>query len=488
MHRTVGLVVLLCSFGTLAFVGCTSDTSSGPTTMPNYDGGSDPSDGGTSTDTGAPQAALEPCPASASGTGTEHKNDITADETWTLAGSPHRLTFNTRILATVRIEACATVLVDNGYSITIGNTPNVVGTLIAHGEHGVGKDGKPLQRPVTFGTSDPAKPWGSIFVNGSGKLDLEDVVLTDGASPDSDQNGGGVVITYGNDVGSGTVAKTVRAVNVTVDKSRGYGFNFQSYTGFTDDSSNVVVTNGGRADAAFPVRLLPGTLATLPTITLTGNVANEVEVIADNVAMTNDTIKARGVPYRVRGRMRVAPAADGAAVTLTIEAGATLRFDSASDNGLEVGSSDKRQGVLVANGTASSPITFTSAKDAPAPADWKNIYFNYSPPSGSSITNAVIEYAGGPSGAQGYGCGPIENDASVLILTGRPDTGFIQNTTFRHGGGDTGLLLGWVSDQSGPDFVGTNTFTDVPACKVSRWRNATGTACPGSTAGSPVCL
>ncbi len=70
-------------------------------------------------------------------------------------------------------------------------------------------------------------------------------------------------------------------------------------------------------------------------------------------------------------------------------------------------------GHRVAAGTAAAPITFISAKSPAAPGDWKNIYFGYSPATGNRIENAVIEYAGGFSGAQGYGCGDAANDASV---------------------------------------------------------------------------
>lgn len=484
----------VAGFVSLAVYGCTGDSSDNPAPTPSLEAGaldvSAPDVTSPTGDDAAPDATgavLEACPT-ATGAGTEHKNDITADEVWTLAGSPHRITYNARILSTVRVEPCATVLIDEGFSITLGNTPSVAGTLIAKGERGVDKNGAPIQRPVTFAAADPTKPWGSIFVNPAGKLDLENVILRDGANPSSDQNGGGVVVAYGNGVASGAVVKSVRAVDVAIDKSRGYGFNFQVFSGFTDDSSKIAVTNSGRDTAAFPIRLLPGALSTVPTVTLVGNTANEVEIIADNTAIISDTIKSRGVPYRVMGRMRVAPVSDGAAVSLTIEAGVTLRFDTTGDSGLLIGSSDLRQGILIAEGTVAAPITFTSGKPTPAPGDWKNIYFAYTPNSGNKLTNAIIEYAGGFSGAQGYGCGPAENDASILILSGRPNDAFIQNTSFKNGGGDTGLLLGWSSDQTGPDFVATNTFTSMPACKVSRWRNVTGVACPGSTAGSPVCL
>lgn len=422
----------------------------------------------------------------ATGAGTIHDKEIRTDETWTAAASPHRVTFGIRLLATVRVEACAVVLIDPVYTITLG-TSGTPGALIAKGERGFDATGAPVRRPVKFAAADAAKPWGSLTVTADGTLDLETVDLFDAAAPASDQGGGGAVVAWGKGLDSSAVTRNVRAVDVVVDRSRGYGFNFQSLAGFADGSEEIAVKNGGRADAAYPIRLSPGALATLPPkLTLSGNAVNEVQIMAGNGGMLSDTIRARGAPYRVSGRLRVAPHGDGAPATLNVEPGVTLKFDrDGSDNGLHVGTSDVRKGVLVAAGTASAPITFTSAKAAPAPGDWKNLYFAYSTATGNRIENAVIEYAGEPSGAQGYGCGPIDNDASILILFGRPDQAFVKNTTLRSGAGDTGILLGWTSDLDGPDFVSTNTFASMPACRVSRWRSASG-ACPGT--GSPVCL
>lgn len=482
MKKSAAFVVapfVSLAFFAAVFPGCSDDPAPPP-------GGTPGADGSTGTD-GGPLPVLAPC-ATPSGPGTEHKGDITADETWTAAASPHRITFGTRILSTVKVEACATVLVDEGYTITVGDDDKP-GALVAKGERGVDASGAPLRRAVTFAASDPQKPWGSIAVDIQGKLDLESTILRDAANERSDQNGGGAVVVYGQNKPS-TLLQSVRVKDVRVENARGFGFNFLTLTGFTDDSSDLTVTGSGRAAAAFPIRMPPGALRTVPpNLQLSGNAADEVQIVAANVAMASDTIRARGVPYRVSGRIRVAPEADGAAVTLTIEAGVTLRFDDdRGDNGLQIGTSDVRQGILVAEGTAAAPITFTSAKSPPAAANWKNIYFSHSPSSGNRITHAIIEYAGAPSGAQGYGCGPVENDASILILSARPSDAFIQNTTFRNGGGDTGLLLGWSSDMSGPDFVATNTFTNMPSCKVSRWRNETGNACPGSVNGSPLCF
>src|SRR5690606_14622030 len=136
----------------------------------------------------------------------------------------------------------------------------------------------------------------------------------------------------------------------------------------------------------------------------------------------SDTLVARGVPYVLGTPLYLNPASDGPPSTLTIEPGVTVRFSGdGSEGGIFIGSSPERQGVLVARGTAEAPIVFTSAKETQAAEDWMGLYFRYSPATGNVIEHARIEYAGGFSGAQGFGCGPIENHASVLLLAGRPD-------------------------------------------------------------------
>jgi hypothetical protein len=97
-------------------------------------------------------------------------------------------------------------------------------------------------------------------------------------------------------------------------------------------------------------------------------------------------------PYIVTGNAIVS---DG--VTLTIEPGTTLKFES--ERGLTV------EGTLIAQGTADNQITFTSAAANPAPGDWGQIYFERpSPPAtfdaqgnytgGNVLQHVVIEYGG----------------------------------------------------------------------------------------------
>lgn len=449
-----------------------------------------------------PDASVSTACPEPTGPGTTHSRDITSDEAWTFEGSPHRVTGDIRITATVTLEPCVTVSLAERARIVLGNTPNVAGRLVARGTAAPNTpvpttpptmlDTTGIQ-PIWFQAAEASRPWGNIVVNPSASLDLEWAVLADAAHPDTAViGGGGAVLAYGpSESPPTTVGRNVRASKVFVLRSRGHAFNFQRIAGFSSDSSDIVVLDSGRETRAWPLRLSPGAVGTLPpNVVLQGNEKDEVLVVAGNTGMLSDTFPAQRPPYRIAGRLVVAPYVDGAPVQLTIGAGATLRMDTGggSDSGLHLGTSARRQGLLVAVGTATAPILFTSGREAPAAADWKNLYFLFSPSTGNRIEHAVIEYAGAPSGAQGYGCGPLENDASVLLLAGRPDEAFITNTLLRNGGGDTGILLGWVSDSTGPDFKVDNTFTAMPACAVSRWRNATGTACPGSTAGSPVCL
>ncbi|MBC8422427.1 MAG: right-handed parallel beta-helix repeat-containing protein, partial [Chloroflexi bacterium] len=112
-------------------------------------------------------------------------------------------------------------------------------------------------------------------------------------------------------------------------------------------------------------------------------------------------------PYIVTGSIIVQ-----SGVTLTIEPGTTVKFDSLK--ALTV------QGTLVARGSEANPILFTSSAAGPAKGDWGYIYFtdsstdatfdgdgNYT--SGPVIQYALVEYAGGAAVSEN---GAIRIDAS----------------------------------------------------------------------------
>lgn len=107
-----------------------------------------------------------------------------------------------------------------------------------------------------------------------------------------------------------------------------------------------------------------------------------------------DTIwMASNSPYIVTGNTLV-----NSGVRLTIEPGVTVKFTT--------GTALQINGKLIAQGTGSNPIVFTSSQLHPAPGNWAYILFsdssvdatydvdgNYT--GGSILEHAVVEYAGG---------------------------------------------------------------------------------------------
>ncbi len=81
--------------------------------------------------------------------------------------------------------------------------------------------------------------------------------------------------------------------------------------------------------------------------------------------------------------------------TLTIEPGVEVRFNPDAINPrLIIGELSGTTGRLIARGTASQKIIFTSNADIPQPGDWNDIYFSSNAADDSIIENAIIEYGG----------------------------------------------------------------------------------------------
>ena len=420
------------------------------------------------------------CPAP-TGPGTEHGGDVTADETWTAADGPHRITSNLRVLATVTVEPCVHVVVDAGVTIEVGSS-SAPGTLVARGEV---TDDEVL--PILFEAAQADAPWGRMWVWATGELDLSVAGLVDGGAAQNDEPGALVVQGVATGTNGGTVTASTTLDRVLIAGSRSHGLNLDGWGALTEASTQVWIRDGGSDTAPSAVRIEPGVGDSLPTqLEISGNVRDEILVRTSKAFMRDDTWADHGVPYRQLGILYLNPGEYADKATLTLEPGVTVAFEESAGSGIIVGSADTRQGVLVADGTTDAPIVFTSAKDAPAAGDWMGVVFSYVPLSGNHIGHARVEYAGGESGHDGYGCGPMDNDAAIIVHGQAPDDGppaaVVSDTEFADIAGDTVIVSGWTGD--GPNLSDGNTFgSGTPQCKVSEPRTDTG-ACDGTP---PLC-
>lgn len=418
------------------------------------------------------------CPTP-TGAGTPHQGTIAADETWTAAGSPHRVEARVQIRgATVTVEACAVVLIAPDVMIEVDDG----GRLIARGTAAIEGDAR-VVRPVRFDRAG-SEPWGSIVAFEDGAIELAVTAVQNGGS----SSGDGALVARGSAGGTngGPLTRNLTVDRVLIDGSAGTGLNLLGWAAFTDGSRTLWV----RGSAAEGVRLEPGMAATLPPeLVLEGNGTDAILLLTSKAFIRDDTLVARGVPYLMRGPLYLNSGVDGTPATLTIEAGVTIGFEDSTGSGIYVGSSAARLGDLVAVGREDAPIVFQSGQRAPAPGDWQGLVFSYYTPT-SHISHAQILHAGADSRARSAGCGPNDNDAAVIIYGMGPDNvgpsrAFIDQTTFDQLAGETVIVSGWYAT-SGPDFSADNAFgSATPACKVSQpARTGGGDTCDG---GRDVC-
>ena len=182
--------------------------------------------------------------------------------------------------------------------------------------------------------------------------------------------------------------------------------------------------------------------------------------------ITSDTTwGVAGSPYIVTGDITVRHSSathynTQTAAVLTIEPGVVVRFEPGT--GLYIGLNNAGSsiydyyGALSAQGTADFPVVFTSNAPAPAPGDWKGIYFsNFTHDSKSMIEHVIVEYGGN------------SHDANIYCASASPT---IKNSTIRNSdsrgiyvdGGSSPLIAGNL-------FTGNNDSPiNVHALRVYR--------------------
>ena len=412
---------------------------------------------------------VTPAPMCQPGSGpTIHgSGSVSGDEVWTAAMSPHVVVVNTSIRGRLTIEPCAEVLIGPGLTVS------VTGQLIAEGT---------ANENIRIGAQMPAAPFAQIR-GVAGEMRFAYTTIESGGDPlNTIPAVAGMISLQGIDQTQPTQG-LLSVDHALVRGSASNGIVLSDGAGFAADSTALSVTGSALA----PVNMWSRAVGTLPAGDYTGNGLDEIILLAnggtEGVAEST-TIHDRGVPYRVgidvsAGDLRINPLPGVLTpATLTIEPGVALRFKRGGILHVALGTGDTAAlGVLVAVGTAAKPIVFTSAAATPAAGDWLGIYYGQIPDPANRIDFARVEYAGGFSQVGGSACpGPLAPpfDAAIRIF-GPPSSEFVTHTTIfasaRHG-----IDRGWRADVT-LDFLPTNDFQSVAACKQTFPSAATG-ACP----------
>ncbi len=169
----------------------------------------------------------------------------------------------------------------------------------------------------------------------------------------------------------------------------GYGLNNDS-TGYPTVSGCSFTNNGSE-----PVNCYPQHLGGMTGNTYTGNGIQEIRVMNGDVDL-DATWEDPGIPYQINANVDI-EGTDGldGVTTVTIEAGAELRFNSFG--GLSIGhtSNAALPGALIAAGDVANPITFTSSAAMPAPGSWQGVVFDqFSDDSLCKLDYCIAEYGG----------------------------------------------------------------------------------------------
>lgn len=417
-------------------------------------------------DVGLPPAA---CPERAGPT--LHARDVTSDEVWTAAGSPHVIEGDVDVVngATLRIEPCAEVQLGAASHLRIAfpSTPNR-GALVAEGT---------ATQPITFKAATGAS-WASLFVHAPGAARLSWVTFTGGGGG-SFEDGATIRV-----VGGAPGEPLLFVDHVTITQSRGTGVSFAGAAAFMPGSRDLTISGSGGEENAFPLTVSEHALGSVPSGSYTGNRSDEILIdpvgtgVAGEGIVFDQVLRDYGVPYRVgrwSGDSLLVGGREGSLATLTIEAGVVLKFEPRT--ALKVQSTTTAlpsTAALRAMGTAERPVVFTSAAPMPSPGDWRGLWFGGRPQASNRLEFVRIEYAGSDCACSLVSCSTISESEGAVIFTAQPAGGFIFNSTFKAIAGH-GVVQGF--DGVLVDFKSSNHFVDVAGCQQTHPRNAD-TTCP----------
>lgn len=350
----------------------------------------------------------------------EHSGAITSDETW-IEGT-HLVTSDVYVNgAILTIAPGATILFASNTGLYIGYSSGFSGaTLIAEGTQ---------QAPITFTSAAATKTpgdWDFIgFYDGASKVSSMEHCIV--------EYGGGYSENYGEIHVDGSA---VSIQNSIVRYSGAFGLSLTDdgyFTGFTGNTLQENTSN--------PVSIYANNAHTLGTGN-TISTATGILVRADEIDREDATWVKQTCAFVINGDIYV-QSVTGA--QLTLMPGVELRMGKGS--GIYVGYGSGKFGTLVAEGTPTERITFTSSAPtiARSPGDWDFLGFYDGAGNSSSLAYCDFSFGGGYSGSYGMihldGAGVSMTHATIrsaenIGITLRDDgyfTGF-ENNVFENNG------------------------------------------------------
>jgi hypothetical protein len=310
--------------------------------------------------------------AGITGLALNHSGTIASSETWFSSDNPHIITGN------LVVASGATLTIQPGCEIYFnGNFRfEVRGVLIADGNMGspilfTSNNPNPAKgdwRYIGFNNSESGSIMNYCEISYGGSLGARGMVMFENAS-------NGLIIS-----------------NTTLSHSASYGFVYWN------NAANPQIVSCTVADCDnYPVRIFADRVKDLSgSMVFTGNTPNEISVRAQ--AINSGTWSNFNVPYFIEGNIAL-----NTGETLTINPGNILRFNA--------GRIFTVSGTLVANGTQTSRIVFTSGSPTPFNGDWNRIHFNNAGP-GTVLNYCDILYAGSAHSAI-----DVNNSGNNVVIT-----------------------------------------------------------------------
>lgn len=384
-----------------------------------------------------------------------HAGKVTDHQIWSADGSPHVVTDRLDVVqgGMVEIEPCAVVEIAEGVSVNVAfpGTPTT-GSLLAEGT---------ADEPIIIRGREGAR-WGRLYAYTPGEVRLTHVTIEDGGGA------GATLVGVGN--GQLPTHRGLFVDHVTITDSAGPAIVLDQRFAFAEGSASLTITGAGNAPGTYPIRLDEHAVGTLPTGSYTGNAVDAI-LIDPRHALAEDAVwRDRGVPYHVgdapNDHLTIGHGSPGTPpTTLTVEPGVTLAFHPGIAMRIEAATgSFIATGALVAEGTATSPVVFTSSAARPQAGDWVGLWFGGIVSETTSLRHTRIEHSGADCGCVLVSCHAVTDYEGAIIMTRDPGRVFVTDSVIADGSGH-GVVQGYFG--GGHDFAGTNDFEGLGGCEVT---------------------